>query len=94
MAQCRTQIASITPNLAGALALRKMLIEEFGNDGFVNVAGRKMSLMKPLRKVSNAADVGSKRRNGVVAVSQILLVRVKVRRERALGKPVCPCASK
>ena len=74
--------------------MRKMLIEEFGNDGFVNVAGRKMSLMKPLRKVSNAADVGSKRRNGVVAVSQILLVRVKVRGERPLGKPVCPCASK
>ena len=71
-----------------------MPIEEFGDDGFVNVAGRKMLLMKPLRKVGNAADVGSKRRSGVVAVSQVLRVGVKVRREGAFGKPVYPGASR
>ncbi len=71
-----------------------MPIEKFGDDGFVNVAGRKMPLMKPLRKVGNAADAGSKRRSGVVAVSQVLLVRVKVRREGAFGKPVYPVESR
>jgi len=71
-----------------------MPIEEFGDDGFVNVAGRKTPLMKPLRKVDNAANVGFKRRSGVVAVSQILLVRLNVWRESPFGKPVCPGASK
>lgn len=83
------QITSITPNLASALALRKMLIEESGNDGFVNVAGRKMSPSE-----SHCAARATlrcrfwERRNGVVAVSQILCTRQGEAREALASQSV------
>jgi hypothetical protein len=88
MSQRGAQAATITAKGAGALAFRKVPVKKFGNDRFVNVPYPKTSATCPLGKVGNTAHAIAERGRRVATVSQVLLVRVNVRRERTLGKPV------
>jgi hypothetical protein len=88
MAQRSTQVASFTLNRAGATASRQMVVKELGDNCFVDVSDAQTATVKPLSKVGNAAHAVGKRGRSVAAVSQVLLIRIYVRRERPLGEPV------
>jgi hypothetical protein len=88
MSQRGAQTATITTNRTGASAFRKMPVKEFGNDWFVNAPDLQTSATRPLGEVGNAAHATAERVRRVPTLSQVLLVRINVRRERALDKPV------
>jgi hypothetical protein len=89
MAHCGAQIATITANRTRATASWKMIVKELGNDCFVDASDAQTLGLNPLSKVGNAAQVAGKRRRRVAAISQVLLVRINVKRERPFDEPVC-----
>jgi hypothetical protein len=65
-----------------------MLVKKLDDDGFVNVLDSQSSATRPLGEVGNAAHAIAERVRRVATLSQVLLVRINVRGEWTLRKPV------
>jgi len=65
-----------------------MFVKELGDDRLVDASDAQSATGNPLSKVSETADAVGKRGRSIASVSQVLLERVKMRRDRPLAKPV------
>jgi hypothetical protein len=65
-----------------------MFVKELGDDSLVDALDAKSATGNPLSKVGETADAVGKRGRSIASVSQVLLERVKMRRDRPLVEPV------
>src|SRR3990170_2483560 len=82
MTQRGAQTAPVALNRSRAVASRKMFVEELGDDSLVDASDAETPTGNPLSKVGETAHAVGKRGRSVSAVSQVLLKRVKMRRDR------------
>src|SRR3990172_6179063 len=88
MAQRSAQTAPVALNRSRAVASRKMFVKELGDDRLVDASDAQAATGNPLSKVSETADAVGKGGRSIASVSQVLLERVKMRRDRPLVEPV------
>jgi hypothetical protein len=78
----------MTTNRTCALAFGKVLVKKFSNNRLVNAFDKQALARHPLGKVVNAAQAATERVCRIAAITQVVLVRIKVQHKRSVCKPV------
>src|SRR6266705_4004697 len=65
-----------------------MNVKKLGDDRLINARGETVGTLEPLGKMGNAPHATADRARSVATPGQILLVRVAVRGQGPVGKPV------
>ncbi len=71
-----------------AAAARKVFVQELSDSRLIDALNAQSATAIPLRKVGDATHAVSERGRSIASVGQVLLVRIKVTRDRILVEPI------